>query len=316
MKILVATDGSDAAAIACELARDVATLSHGEVRIVAVVPPVNDLFGGAWPMEAMVDPEPVAKAARAHLQTCLQRELDQTSPDLEPTTSLLEGRPSDAIVAEARRWRADLIVVGSRGHGALTSILLGSVSEEVVDQAPIPVLVARKPRLRRLVVAVDGSPASQAGIDILTADATFQGLTAWVVDVAPTAYPWWLGMSVADTDSFEQLLRTNLEARTAEQSAAEASRPETARGRPHRERSSLHRGCRGRDRPRRGGARRRHDRHRLTRSNRPAPPRRRQRGATRRAPRRDLRVDHPSGGHFEGGRAAGGPGDVSHVPRP
>ncbi len=223
MKVLAATDGSDSAAIGCELARDVATLSHGEVRIVAVLPPVSDLLGGFFAPGPMVDPEPVERAARTHLQSCLRRELDETPPDLVPTTAVLEGRPSEEVVTEAVRWNADLIVVGHRGHATLSSILLGSVSEEVVDRSPIPVLVARKPRLRRVMVAVDGSPASQAGVDILMTGDTFQGLTAWVVDVAPTAYPWWLGVSPYGTDSFDQLLQTNVEARAAEQSAAETS---------------------------------------------------------------------------------------------
>jgi nucleotide-binding universal stress UspA family protein len=221
MRILVATDGSAPAAIGCQLGRDLATLSHGEIRITAVLPPSVDLFAGAWPAAAVVDPEPLERVARDELQDHLRQELDRTPGDLRPSSTLLTGRPAEEIVTEAGRWHADVIVVGSRGHGTLSSILLGSVSEEVVDLSSVPVLIARRPRVRRLVVAFDGSPAAQAAVDCLTRDETFHGLEAWVVDVAPTACPWWLGVSVADTDSVRRLLDLNEAARRTEQAGAE-----------------------------------------------------------------------------------------------
>ena len=53
------------------------------------------------------------------------------------------GSPYRHIVERAERLHADLIVVGSRGHGALVSALLGSVSRAVVTRAKRPVLVVR-----------------------------------------------------------------------------------------------------------------------------------------------------------------------------
>jgi nucleotide-binding universal stress UspA family protein len=58
-------------------------------------------------------------------------------------TRLLRGEPADEIVAYADAVDADLIVVGSRGHGAVTSALLGSVSREILREARRPVLVVR-----------------------------------------------------------------------------------------------------------------------------------------------------------------------------
>src|SRR3990172_6753722 len=58
-------------------------------------------------------------------------------------SAVIRGRAATAIVEEARRFGADLVIVGSRGHGALEEMLLGSVSAEGVDHAPCPVLEIR-----------------------------------------------------------------------------------------------------------------------------------------------------------------------------
>ena len=58
-------------------------------------------------------------------------------------TKLLRGDAADEIVAYADTVDADLIVVGSRGHGAVTSALLGSVSRGILREARRPVLVVR-----------------------------------------------------------------------------------------------------------------------------------------------------------------------------
>ena len=63
-------------------------------------------------------------------------------------SELLEGRPAEQILELARLRGADLIVVGSRGRGAVAEALLGSVSQTIVHDADRPVLVA-KPRSRR-----------------------------------------------------------------------------------------------------------------------------------------------------------------------
>jgi nucleotide-binding universal stress UspA family protein len=221
MRILAATDGSAPAAIGCELARDLATIASGEIRIVAVVPPPTELLGGPWPAPAAIDPTFVDRAATHRLANRLEEELARTPGDLHPSADLLRGRPAAEIVAEAQRWEADVIVVGARGHGLLSSILLGSVSEEVVDRSPIPVLVARRPRKRRCVVAVDGSPASLTAIDLLAHEAAFSGLDATVVDVAPSDFAWWTGMTTTDGESVQRIVDANEAVREEERRAAE-----------------------------------------------------------------------------------------------
>jgi nucleotide-binding universal stress UspA family protein len=58
------------------------------------------------------------------------------SPERDVETVILHGRPATMIVEEARDFAADVVMVGSRGHGAIATLILGSVSAGVVDHAP------------------------------------------------------------------------------------------------------------------------------------------------------------------------------------
>ena len=77
------------------------------------------------------------------------------------------GDPTAVIVRQARRTRADLIVMGWRGHGIMRRLLVGSVSRGVVRHAPCSVMVVRRAsrQLRRIVVGYDGSPNAGRAIE-------------------------------------------------------------------------------------------------------------------------------------------------------
>src|SRR5512134_1998671 len=72
---------------------------------------------------------------------------------------VVDASPVDAILTEARRVRADVIVMGWRGHGPVRRLLAGSVSRGVLRGASCAVLVVRRPirELRHVVIGVDGS---------------------------------------------------------------------------------------------------------------------------------------------------------------
>ncbi len=109
-------------------------------------------------------------------------------------TRLLRGRPASAIVEEADDLRADLVVVGSRGLGRLRSMLLGSVSAEVVDHAPCPVLVARASSIGPVLVAVDGSDSARRAVEHLADARYLQGHRLHVLSVGPllsAGRPYW-----------------------------------------------------------------------------------------------------------------------------
>ncbi|MEP6909768.1 MAG: universal stress protein [Actinomycetota bacterium] len=72
---------------------------------------------------------------------------------LECDGEILEGDAADEIVSLADNRHPDLIVIGSRGHGALAGALLGSVSAAVVQHAHLPVLVAKQLPVRHQQVA-------------------------------------------------------------------------------------------------------------------------------------------------------------------
>ena len=75
-----------------------------------------------------------------------------------------------AIVERARKWRAQVIVLGSRGRGSLQSALLGSVSRDVMHAADCSVLVVkgtvRAPR--HLLIGLDGSPGSRRAVGFVS----------------------------------------------------------------------------------------------------------------------------------------------------
>ena len=105
--------------------------------------------------------------------------------DWEVDWQVVKDRPATAIIEAARDFEADLIALGSRGRGPLTSMLLGSVSAEVVDDAACSVLVARGEHVSRLLIATDGSDAARAIPGLLGAWGVFRGVAAEALSVAP-----------------------------------------------------------------------------------------------------------------------------------
>ena len=150
-------------------------------------------MGTPWPIATVPDdPELESEVLRIHRDAldAAEREIRSARSDLVIETRLLRGRAASVIVEEARQMPADLVVVGHRGHGRWESILLGSVSAEVVDHAPCPVLVARDERLGPIVLADDGSPYARAAEAIVIEWPLFTGLATTVVTVSEDGFPY------------------------------------------------------------------------------------------------------------------------------
>ncbi len=103
---------------------------------------------------------------------------------------VLRGRPAAALVDDARRMAAELIVA-SRGHGTIETMLLGSVPAEVIDHAMTPVLVARCRRIDRVLLAWDGSTGAARAAELLCRWPIFARSSVRVVSVADIKIPWW-----------------------------------------------------------------------------------------------------------------------------
>jgi nucleotide-binding universal stress UspA family protein len=191
MRVLLAYDGSVGAEAARELVAHLRLPRGVELCVVAAVEHATELFGHA-DQPAM---PPGAHDAERELMAHVEMQLSTVAgslrtPDRSCSTRILRGRPGTALVDEARRIDADLVVVGSRGHGPLQSILLGSVSAEVVDHAPCPVLVARRPRAHRLLLGVDGSRSAQRAVDVLAAWELLHPVPTLVVGVVEPMATW------------------------------------------------------------------------------------------------------------------------------
>ena len=223
MRVLIAFDGSAGAAEAVALAHAAAWPSQSRLRIVSVVEP------GSWipplprvPMTAapILEPELVA-----YLEEQLGEIADRLAPARRVETAILRGRAANAIIADARDFGADLVMVGSRGHGPIASLVLGSVSAEVVDRAHCPVLVARRGIVRRAVLATDGSPSARAAEDTVAGWPIFDGLPIDVVSVADAIRPLTSGIApmfqLQARDAYAQDLQAAIEG--AERVASEAA---------------------------------------------------------------------------------------------
>ncbi len=189
MRVLLAYDGSPDADTAVALARNVRWPAGSTIRIIAVVesallytPPVPSAPVVASRIEAEV-----AAAAEEGLQAAAGT---LASAERTVEAAVLRGRPASVLLEDAGRFGADLLITGSRGRGPITRLLLGSVSAEVVEHAPCPVLVTRAESISRVVLAVDGSPAAAAAEQIVSTWPVFDGVPVEVVSVAEVVEPW------------------------------------------------------------------------------------------------------------------------------
>jgi nucleotide-binding universal stress UspA family protein len=194
MRVIVAFDGSAAAADAVSLVDSIAWPDDTVLRVVSVIEPTLAIAGPMYRGGALA-PE-VDEAITAYTHDAVRGAVDRLrAPGRAVEGDVLRGRVASAIVEDARTSRADLVIVGSRGHGAIASLLLGSVSSEVVDHAPCPVLVARTTELTRVVFATDGSPSAEAAERVLSHWPIFASRPIRVVSVADVVRPWTIGIA-------------------------------------------------------------------------------------------------------------------------
>lgn len=141
-KILVATDGSPSSAHAVQEAADLAHETNSELHVAHVMP-VSTLYSSADMVLAAGIP--LYDESRKKAERVLNEDVERVKEagGMAAETHLLEGKPDAEVVALAEKIGAGLIVVGSRGLGALARTLVGSTSTSIVRHAHCPVMVIR-----------------------------------------------------------------------------------------------------------------------------------------------------------------------------
>lgn len=145
-RILVATDGSEHAYRAAEFAAGLAAkIPDAEITVLSVLDP-------ALVSQAAVSPAGMPVTIPLTLSADMERAMEEVLRDAQMkllvagrtvTTRLVRGKPAQVIREIAENEGFHLIVMGSSGHGRIADIFLGSVSDEVVHRARVPVTIVR-----------------------------------------------------------------------------------------------------------------------------------------------------------------------------
>jgi nucleotide-binding universal stress UspA family protein len=197
MRALLAYDGSAGSEQAASLLLGLPLPEGTVVRVIAAAEPAFALAPVAplAPHDLGFNQD-IQDQIVAHLKSEVDQVVERLrSAGTEVDGDVVYGRPATVLVDEARRFEADVIVAGSRGHGTIATLVLGSVSAELVDHAPAPVLIARKPEATRILLAVDGAPAASRAEQLLAESPAFAAMPIPVVSVAGVVRPWHTGLA-------------------------------------------------------------------------------------------------------------------------
>lgn len=141
-RILIPVDGSPTSDRALQEALTLAQQQNAQLQLLHVIEEIHFVD-----IESSINYAELQEAMRSSgnkILTQAQTAVQQAGMTAE--TKLLEAsgkRVASVIVAEAERWPADLIVIGTHGRTGFSRLLFGSVAEGVVRTAPVPVLLIR-----------------------------------------------------------------------------------------------------------------------------------------------------------------------------
>ncbi len=208
MKLLVAYDGSSCGTAALADLRRAGLPEDLEALVLSVadvfLPPETEAPASptpAWLAAAVTKARAEAEAAVQQARSLAdgaRRILQADHPDWKVRAVASASSPAWEIVDRAKDWDAELVVVGFHGHSAIRGLLLGSVSQRVVANAPCSVRVARSSRRKkgspvRVIVGFDGSPDAEVALSSVAARVWPKGSAIRVV----TAKDNVMAMSVA-----------------------------------------------------------------------------------------------------------------------
>jgi nucleotide-binding universal stress UspA family protein len=204
--ILVPLDGSVFAEQALPLAVALARPTGTPLRLLRVVPPLADyLF---WP-PLRSDPldhelrEMHRAEAQAYLVSVAHRLKDACPVTCNVVEDVMEEEEGicESIIADITRTGADLIVVSSHGRGVMARFWLGSIADELVRTAPVPVLLVRPPEhqqvsdlqhpviLKHLLLALDGTAMAERVVEPAVAIGKAAGADYTLVTALRSVFP-------------------------------------------------------------------------------------------------------------------------------
>jgi len=147
-RIFVPVDGSPTSIAGLNEALRLARNQKAKLRLIHIV----DQRMVFSTVETGMNIDPVLDALKSGGERILERAAKlAASRGVRPETEMNENaahRVADVIVARARRWRADLIVMGTHGRRGVNRLVLGSDADLVVRNSPVPVLLVRSARRR------------------------------------------------------------------------------------------------------------------------------------------------------------------------
>ncbi len=139
-RIVVPTDFSATAQTAVDLGAEIAAYYNATLDLVNAVDATVYAYAG-YPFASL------SKELVASAEDALNRvKLPKSAEKLKVSRYILSGHPASEIVEHAKRHNADMIVVGTHGHGAVARYILGSVADRVLHEASCPVLVTKAPK--------------------------------------------------------------------------------------------------------------------------------------------------------------------------
>lgn len=145
MKVLLAVDGSPFSEAAAESVANRPWALGSEIKVITVIEPLR-----FYVTEPLTLPDGYWDQLESSLQLQATKALAMATEKLAGkegvtlTSEVIKGLPKEAIVEEAEKWGADLIVVGSHGYTGLKRLFLGSVSHAVITHAPCSVEIVRR----------------------------------------------------------------------------------------------------------------------------------------------------------------------------
>ena len=145
-RVLVPVDGSPTSNAGLREAIALARGQGGSIQLVHVVDYHYLVMTG---LEAGAYIEDLTASLAQSGKRILKRAEEQARKAGVPATSVLlesaAGPAADAIVRQAKKWKADVIVLGTHGRRGVRRMLIGSDAEQVVRNSPVPVMLVRSP---------------------------------------------------------------------------------------------------------------------------------------------------------------------------